>query len=122
MKRPTVIYLACPMRSGHWTTNVRNAAKVGKDLMRKGYSVINPAGSWLLDLVEETDFDDWIQCDFGLVQVCDCVLRIPGFSVGGDMEADFAVRHDIPLFTDMSDLYATMPNEMEGDENEEAEL
>ena len=59
------------------------------------------------------DFDEWIRSDLGLVHVSDCVLRISGYSVGGDMEADYAVRHDIPLFTDLSDLYATMANEIE---------
>lgn len=110
MSRRTVIYLACPMRSGSWTNNVRTACQVAKDLMRKGYSVINPITSWLADLVEPTEFKNWIEMDYGLIDVSDCVLRVPGTSEGADLEMDYAARNDTPFFSDISELYSEMPN------------
>ena len=114
--RKTVVYLACPMRIGHWTNNVRTAAQISRDLMRKGYSVINPMGSWLLDVAEPMDIDEWLDNDYGLIAVSDCLLRIPGVSEGSDLEMDYAVRENIPVFTAIRDLYRDIPNEQEGSE------
>ena len=112
MSRKTVIYLASPMRKGMWRDNVRTSAKVGRDLMRKGYAVINPMGSWLLDLAEPTEFEDWMKNDYGLIAVCDGLYRIPGESEGCDLEMDFAVRHGVSVFTDLADLYKDMPTQI----------
>jgi len=106
--RKTVVYLACPMRLGIWENNVRTAALVAKDLMTKGYSVINPVGSWLSGLVAPMPPEQWLDNNYGLIDVSDCVFRIPGKSIGADHEADYAVRSEIPLFTDLQELYATM--------------
>ena len=113
MSRPTVVYLACPMRKGHWSDNVRMASRAARDIMRKGYAVINPIGSWLCDLVEPMGLDDWLQNDYGLINCCDCLVRLPGDSEGSDLEMDYAVRHDKPVFTGTIDLYQNMPAEME---------
>lgn len=113
MSRKTVVYIACPMTKGNWTANVQAAARVSRDLMRKGYCVFNPTGSWLADLVEKTEPDVWIENDFGLIAVSDCILRLPGESEGADRELDFAARNGCPIFLELGELYRDMPNEME---------
>jgi len=109
MSRRTVVYISCPMRLGNWTKNVRTAARVQCDLMRKGYSVINPIGSWLTDIVEPLDFETWINNDYGLIDVSDAIIRIPGESEGADLECDYAIRQDKELFWDLRELYGELP-------------
>ena len=99
------------MRQGLWDENVRVAAGIAHDMMRKGYSVINPIGSWLCQLVCPEKFDDWLDNDFGLIEVSDVVFRIPGPSEGADSECDFAVRHEIDLYYDLCDFYGKVPTE-----------
>ena len=106
----TVIYVACPMRIGGWTANVRKAAKIGRDLILKGYSVINPMGSWLLDTAAPMEFEDWIENDYGLIHASDAIFRIPGESEGADLEVQFANSISKPVFFDLAELYRDFPN------------
>ena len=113
--RRTVVYVACPMRKGIWSDNVRTAAEVGRDLMRKGYSIVWPMGSWLLDIgvngPEAPTLENWMTNDFAVIEVCDAVFRVPGESEGGDLETDFAARHDVPVFWDLNELYQKLPTQ-----------
>ncbi len=111
--RKTVVYLACPMRIGHWSNNVRKAATIGRQLMDAGYAVINPMGSWLLDLAVPTKFEDWIECDYGLIAVSDCVLRIEGESEGADLEVERADGIGKDVFLDVKVLFRDMPTEQD---------
>jgi hypothetical protein len=81
--------------------------------MRKGYSVINPAGSWLLDAIEPMSFEEWILMDYGLINVSDYVFRIPGDSEGCDLEQDYAVRHNKDVFTDLGEFYDSTEREVD---------
>jgi len=99
-----VVYLACPMRQGHWTDNVRAAAEVGALLIKKGFSVINPMGSWLLDVAVPLRFEDWIENDYGLIAASDCLYRIPGASEGADLEVAYAKSIGVPVFTELIEL------------------
>ncbi len=107
----TVVYLACPMRKGSWTDNVRKAAKVGRDLMLKGYSVINPMGSWLLDTAAPMKFENWIENDYGLIDASGAIFRIPGESEGADLEVQYANSTSKPVFYDLTELYGSFSNQ-----------
>jgi len=107
--RRTVIYLACPMTQGHWTTNTRKCLQYAEELMIKGYSPIAPALTWFWDLIYPHSHEAWIEYSFGLVAIADAVLRVPGVSEGADLELDYAVRHDVLIFTSIDDLYAEIP-------------
>ncbi|MCK5017483.1 MAG: DUF4406 domain-containing protein [Candidatus Peribacteraceae bacterium] len=108
--RRTVIYLACPMTKGNWTTNVRQCLQFAEELFTKGYTPIAPVLTWFWDIVHYHSHEDWLEYAFGLVAVSDAVLRVPGVSEGADMELDYAVRHDIPIYTDINDLYKELDN------------
>ena len=111
--RRTVVYLASPMTQGFWTDNVRNCIQVADELIIKGYSPIVPVLTWMWDSISPKSHEDWLQYDFGLVGVSDCLLRLKGVSVGADMEMDYAVRNDIIVFTSRYDLYKDMSSEQE---------
>ena len=113
LMRRTVVYLACPMSIGSHTQNVINCIKVADELIIKGYSPIVPVLTSMWDIVSPKTHEEWLQYDFGLVGVSDCLLRIPGVSVGADMEMDYAVRNVIPVFTSRYDLYTDMPSAQE---------
>lgn len=104
--RKTVVYIACPMRQGHWTDNVIEALDIADDMMNKGYSVIIPILSWFWDMRHPHKFEDWIEMDYGLISISDAVFRIPGLSEGADLEMDYAAREGKNLYYDLSEFYA----------------
>ena len=106
--RRTVVYLACPMTKGGFTNNTRNCLRIAQELKVKGYSPIAPVLTWFWDLVYPESLDDWLQYDFGLIAVSDCVLRLKGESQGADAELVYAVRNDVPIFLTRYDLYREM--------------
>ncbi len=109
--RRTVVYIACPMTQGFWTHNVRKCLQYAEELRAKGYSPYVPVLTWFWDMVHPHSHESWLEYDFGLVAVSDAVLRIPGESEGADLELDYAVRNNVPIFTSINDLYTEMPNE-----------
>ncbi len=48
----------------------------------------------------------WLQIDLPWVAVSDCVLRLPGESVGADMEVAEADRLGIPVFHSIEEVVA----------------
>lgn len=107
-----VVYLSTPMRKGRWTDNVRVASFVAAELMKLGFGVINPIGSWLPDLVVPLDADTWINNDFALIQRCDAVFRIEGESEGADKECMFAKENGIPIYFTIENIKDTFLDEL----------
>ena len=116
MKRPTVVYVACPMRVGHWTDNVRTSLAAASDIRLKGYAPIVPTLSWFWDMVHPCSFDQWLEYDYAIINMCDCLVRLPGVSEGADLEMDYAVRQHKPVFNGTIDLYENMPCEVEDED------
>lgn len=106
--RRTVVYIACPMTKGGFTNNVRNCLRIAQELKVKGYSPIAPVLTWFWDMLYPEKLQDWLQYDFGLIAVSDCVLRLQGESDGADAELDYAVRNDVPIYLTMCELYADL--------------
>lgn len=115
-----VIYIAGPIRKGCIWGNVAQADDAMLDLMKAGYSVINPmlscwAGAARAKLdaggphcqssphplahgqFRELGADPWLTMDLELVKRSDAVLRLPGESSGADGEVAHANKHKIPV-------------------------
>lgn len=121
-----VVYIAGPIRKGSLLHNVRQADAAMGELMRRGYSPINPMlsvyagcstddqntlathGVWApadpqAKLVGVTA-QDWLDMDLAIVERCDVVLRLPGESVGADGEVAHATKLGIPVFYSIDEL------------------
>lgn len=55
---------------------------------------------------------DWLGIDLAWVDVCDCLVRLPGESKGADMEVARAMERGVPVFFDLNSalLYAEAAN------------
>ena len=49
-------------------------------------------------------YDVWIELDLAWVEVCDCVLRLGGYSIGADSEVRHALRLGIPVYNSIDEL------------------
>lgn len=114
----TVCYVAGPISKGDLVANIRQAHEAGMALIRAGLSPIVPHGNcfWGNDVSDGafapsslpagTTLQDWYGMDLAIVARCDCVLRLPGESVGADMEAAEAGRLGLPVFNTAAEVVA----------------
>ena len=103
------VYIAGPISLGDQEENVRHAGDVGKRLLARGFAVMIPQLTHLIDpdgVYGTEGYVRWLESDFSFISVCDAVLRLPGDSRGADAETRFAESLGIPVFTSIDDLQA----------------
>jgi hypothetical protein len=105
--RPRV-YISGPITKGDRNWNVYQAFAAMKDLMQAGFAPFNPMASCCYPFAWEPGFpaDAWMELDLPFVAACDCLLRLPGESAGGDEEVAYAELIGVPVFHDLSHLIA----------------
>jgi hypothetical protein len=104
----TVVYVAGPYRSDP-VAGTRAAIEAGIGLWRDsdgGVTPHIPHLTFLADLVCPMPRVEWLALDLGHLERCDAVLRLPGQSVGADIEVERAHALGIPVFTDPAYLLA----------------
>lgn len=77
--------------------NIKIAKRVASLLITAGFAPLCPHANSDLDLEEGFEHGVWMQVDLPWVSQAQAVLRIPGDSVGGDIECDYARRLGIPV-------------------------
>lgn len=92
-----LIYIAGPYRSDP-VANTRHAIDEWEVLRDAGYTAIVPHASLILDLCYPQTPEFWLDYDLVILEKCDLLLRLPGFSKGADDEVTFCEAHDIPVF------------------------
>ena len=95
MKR---IYVAGPYTKGDVVLNVRAAVFAADRLAQAGHAPFIPHLNHLWHLLCPHDWDFWCEQDLHWLEVCDCVLRLPGESVGADLEVQRAQELGIPVY------------------------
>ena len=119
------VYIAGPISKGDLAANIRQANAAFWELLRAGFAPFCPhwsaySGGVYRDhatsdpcaiaerLPNGSTHDDWMGVDLPWVEVADCLLRLPGESVGADAEVVHAWGCRIPVFHDIEILKKTM--------------
>ena len=70
-------------------------ARAEKELMEKGYSVVNPA-KVNAQLPEDTSYEEYMKMCFCMLDMCDSIYMLLGWSVscGANRELGFAMAKD----------------------------
>ena len=105
MTRP-LVYIACPITKGNRNENYFHACEAERSLMLAGFAPQNPAHTMVLPFAWQEEFPHsfWLECCFPLIERCDAILRLPGYSVGADAECTHAEKRGIPIFYDINEL------------------
>jgi hypothetical protein len=98
------VYCAGPYSVGDKEKNVALALVFAEYLIEKGFVPYVPHLSHYWDQEYPHDYKFWLEYDKHWLEVCDCVLRMPGESVGADHEMRHAINKQIPVFLDMDSL------------------
>lgn len=102
------VYVSGPITRGDRNWNQYQANVAHRALIKAGYAVLNPMMTGVLPFAWEPDgvtHEEWLESDFAWIEVADAILRLPGDSVGADMEVAFARELGIPIFFTLDDLY-----------------
>jgi hypothetical protein len=120
-----LVYVSGPISRGDPWHNVEQADWATLRLMQGGVAVINPmlsmwAGASCMGepgshadpqpsghgAFKDFSYERWLDDDKLIVSRCDAVFRLPGESVGADIETDHARSLGIPVFTEIDKLLA----------------
>lgn len=104
MEKKLKVYIASPYTKGDMAVNVKNQIDCVDVLMSLGVVPFAPLYSHFQHMVHPRPYQDWIDIDLEWVSVCDCLLRLPGESIGADNEIDIARVLGKPVFFSIEDL------------------
>ena len=103
------IYISGPLSIGDREENLHNAEVAYVDLGELGFAPMCPHWNSSVensDVFKEYTIDDWMSLDLPWVKVSDAVLRLPGESLGADLEVGFAKANGIIVFYSIGELAA----------------
>lgn len=98
MSKKVKVYIASPYTNGDVAVNVKRQLDCVDELMTLGFAPYAPLYSHFQHLVHPRPYSDWVEIDFEWVDACDCLLRLPGESVGADNEVVLALGLSKPVF------------------------
>ncbi|MCK5017832.1 MAG: hypothetical protein KAS32_12285 [Candidatus Peribacteraceae bacterium] len=98
------VYIASPYTVGDAGTNVKKQLDCFSLLLDMGLIPFAPLTSHFLHIANPKTYRQWMDWDFEWVRSCDCLIRLPGQSSGGDEEMGVASDHCIPVFTSIHDF------------------
>jgi len=106
MKNKIKIYIASAYTIGDVAANVKTQIDVANELMNMGFNPYVPLYSHFQHMIHPRPYQDWIERDLEWINVCDCLLRIPGKSSGADMEVQYATDLNKPVFYSKEELFS----------------
>ena len=102
--RPKV-YISGPLTSsGSVRENLERAMGAARALIDAGFAPFCPHLTYHIDLGEEIPHATWMEIELPWAAVADAVLRLPGESVGADIEVAHAERLGVSVFHSIAEL------------------
>lgn len=98
------VYISGPITKGNRTENFAKAAHVQAALIGAGYATLNPMLTMMHPEAWTIPHNAWMENDLPWVEAANAVLRLPGESVGAELECEHARKHGIPIFDNIDDL------------------
>jgi len=92
------VYIASPYTNGDTAINVRQSFLAADQLVALGFAPYVPLYSHFWHFLSPKAHETWMKLDLEWVRRCDCMLRLPGKSVGADQEVEYATMKGIPVF------------------------
>jgi hypothetical protein len=86
------------MAKGVFADNMRIAYEAAHQLMSMGHWPFVPHLFWHLELWFPRRVEAWLDLDKAWLERCDAILRLPGESVGADLEMGWAKDHGLLVF------------------------
>jgi hypothetical protein len=99
-----IVYISSPYSIGDVKENVRQGFLVADRLLELGFLPYPPLYTHYWDEITSRSWDEWMLIDREWILKCDCLLRVPGKSIGADMEVEWAKENGIPVYFSIEEL------------------
>lgn len=99
------VYIASPYSIGNKVENVRRSLDVANKLIEAGMYPYSPLLNYYQNELFPQPEDTWIKQELAWISCCQCLLRLPGESVGADGEVVEAERLGIKVFYTIENLF-----------------
>jgi len=105
----TTVYVSGPYTKGDTAINTKTAIDVCDKLLELGFAPFCPHLTHFWHIIHPHPWQTWMDYDMEFVKVCQCMLRIPGESKGGeskggDMEVARARALLVPVYFSIEEL------------------
>jgi hypothetical protein len=105
MGLPRLVYVSGPISKGDQFRNVQSGIDAYNDLMDEGIDAYCPHWTLFAHMTRPRTHDQWMRHDLDVILPrCNAVLRLPGESIGADMEVQRARELGIPVFESLAGL------------------
>ena len=111
--RPTRVYIAGPITHGSQFDHVRVAIQTADLLWKEGFSPLVPHLTCFFHMLCPHPAQDWYEYDNQWLDLCDCLLRLPGLSTGSDAEVARMLKQGKPVFYSLEEICSKMPKVIE---------
>ena len=98
------IYIAGPYTKGDVAANVRTAILKAEELYQLGHDPFIPHLTHFWHLLCPGPWAKWMHIDSVWLKQCEALYRLPGESIGADMEIAEALRMGIPVHYNIDEL------------------
>jgi hypothetical protein len=99
-----LVYVAGPYSKGDQLLNIRQAILAANEVLEKGYYVFIPHLTHFWHMITPKEYDKWLEIDTAILERCDIIYRIPGESVGADLEVALAKNLGKLIVYNLGDL------------------
>lgn len=99
-----IVYIASPYTQGDIEENVRKSLEMADELLVHHFIPYPPLLTHYWHQISPKAWEVWLAMDKAILLRCNCVLRMPGFSVGANEEVEFAEKHAIPVYYSLEEL------------------
>ena len=98
------VYIACPYTKGDVAVNVRNAILMAEKVREAEFLPFVPILTHFWHFMSPHPYEYWTRMDLEWLEVCDCILRIPGESSGADNEVKYMEILGKPVYYSLEEL------------------
>jgi hypothetical protein len=97
------VYVAGPYTKGDVAENVREAIRAGEIILMQGDYPFIPHLTHFWHLLYPHSWNYWMDYDKTWLKQCDAVVRLPGESVGADIEVTEAMKLGLKIYVGIED-------------------
>jgi len=101
-----IVYIAGPYSQPDPVLNVIAAVKAAEEVRALGHLPFVPHLSHLWHLISPHEYAYWIEMGLEWLDVCDCIIRLPGESPGADGEVARMIEQHKPVFYSVQEFAA----------------
>ena len=106
-----LVYISAPYTKGDVAENIHKVVTIANEVYSHGYLPFVPHLTHLWHLITPKPHEFWMELDLRMLANCDALLRVPGDSIGADIEVAKAYELGIPTFFSIDGLLR-LPKDM----------